>query len=156
MWFLKDHNSPSDNTAICLHPKILHLTKKHKVNLKVRPFVSGRNGIFERLSWFLQIILKHLLRQVKSHVGNTEELLNRFHNCPSFALEGEIPVSFDVVSLYTNIDTEKAISTALQYSQNYNIHLYGLSCQDLNELLHLLLENNIFEYPVEFFNKSEA
>ena len=56
-------------------------------------------------------------------------------------------MSFDVVSLYTNIDIEEAISTALQYSRKYNVHLYGLSCQDLNELLHLLLENNIFEYP---------
>ena len=64
-------------------------------------------------------------------------------------------MSFDVVSLYTNIDIEKAISTALQFGQKYTINLYGLSCQDLNELLHLLLENNIFEYPVEFFNKSE-
>ena len=123
------------------------LPKTHKVTLKIRPIVSGRNGIFERLSWFLQIILKPLLRQVKAHVGNTEELLNRFHNCPSSTLEGLIPVSFDVVSLYTNIDIEEAISTALQYSRKYNIHLYGLSCQDLNELLHLLLENNIFEYP---------
>ena len=38
--------------------------------------VSGRHGIFERLSW-LQIILKPPLHnQVKAHVGNTEELLN--------------------------------------------------------------------------------
>ena len=95
----------------------------------------------------MQIILKLVLRQVKAHVANTEELLNRFHNCPSSALEEQIPVSFDVDSLYTNIDIEEPISTALQFSQKHNIHLYGLSCQDLNELLHLLLENNNFEYP---------
>ena len=101
------------------------LPKTHKVNLKIRPIVSGRNGIFERLSWFLQIILKPLVCQVKAHVGNTEELLNRFHKCPSSALQGSIPVSFDVVSFYTNIDIEEAISTALQYGRKYNIHLYG-------------------------------
>ena len=123
------------------------LPKTHKVNLKIGPIVPGGNGIFERLSWFLQIILKPLLRQVKAHVRNTEELLNRFHNCPSSALEEQIPGSLDVVSLYTYMDIEEVISTALQFSQKYNIHLYGLSSQDLSELLHLLLENNIFEYP---------
>ena len=56
-------------------------------------------------------------------------------------------MSFDVVSLYANINIEEAVSTALKYGRKYNIHLCGLSFRDLNELLHLLLENNVFEYP---------
>ena len=36
-----------------------------------------------------------------------------------------IPISFDVISLYTNIDVEEAISTALQYTRKHDIHLYG-------------------------------
>ena len=43
-----------------------------------------------------------VLRHVKAHVGNTPVLLEHF-NKPSIAeRKGKIPVSFDVVSLYTN------------------------------------------------------
>ena len=40
----------------------------------------------------------------------------RFHNYPLVSLEGLLPVSFDMVSVYTNIDIEEAISTALKNS----------------------------------------
>ena len=123
------------------------LPKTHKETLKIRPIVSGRNGIFERLSWLLQLILKPLLKQVRAHISNTTELIAKFQECPRSSLQGLIPISFDVVSLYTNIDVEESISTALQLGQKYNIHTYGLTAEDVNELLHLLLENNIFEYP---------
>ena len=123
------------------------LPKTHKETLKIRPIVSGRNGIFERLNWLLQLILKPLLKQVRAHISNTAELIAKFQECPRSSLQGLIPISFDVVFLYTNIDVEESVSTALQLGQKYNIHTYGLTAEDVNELLHLLLENNIFEYP---------
>ena len=122
------------------------LPKTHKQTLKIHPIVSGRNGIFDRLGWFLQTLLKPLLRKVDAHIGSTTELLERFMECPRSKLEGMIPISFDVISLYTNIDIEEAISTALQYVRKHNTYLYGLTTGDLNELLHLILENNVFEY----------
>ena len=56
------------------------------------------------------------------------------------------PVSFDVVSLYTNINTEEAVETVLEYTIKHHIELHGLETYDLFELLHLLLDNNIFTY----------
>ena len=52
-----------------------------------------------------------------------------------------------MVSLYTNINIDEAISTTLQYIQSGDLHLYGLTPSDVNSLLHLVLENNVFEYP---------
>ena len=123
------------------------LPKTHKQTLKIRPIVSGRNGIFDRLGWSLQFLLRPLLKQVRAHISSTAELINKFEECPRTALKGKIPISFDVVSLYTNIDVEEAISTTLQYIQKYDTYLYGLTSCDINNLLHLLLENNVFEYP---------
>ena len=100
------------------------LPKTHKETLKIRPIVSGRNGIFDRLGWFLQLLLKPLLRQVRAHICNTTELIRRFQECPQSTLKGMIPISLDVVSLYTNINIEEATSTTLQYIQTSNISLY--------------------------------
>ena len=61
-------------------------------------------------------------------------------------LKGKIPISFDVVSLYTNINNDEAIETAIQYTNKYHLYTYGLEARDLYELLHLLLDNNIFTY----------
>ena len=36
--------------------------------------------------------------------------------------------------------------TALQYTNKYHLYTYGLEARDLYELLHLLLDNNIFTY----------
>ena len=64
-----------------------------------------------------------------------------------------IPISFDVVSLYTNVGTEEAIETTLQYVNKYNMYLYGLSASDLWELLHLLLDNNVFMFDKSIFKQ---
>ena len=133
--------------------KFYTLPKTHKETLKIRPIVSGRNGIFERLGWFLQFILKPLLKHVQAHISNTAELIKRFTESPRSTLKGMIPVSFDVVSLYTNVDVEEAIITTLEYITKYEPYLYGLTVEDINELLHLLLENNVFEYPENGFFK---
>ena len=91
-------------------------------------------------------ILKPLLKRVTAHLNHTAELITRFEPTDSEDLKGKIPVSFDVVSLYTNINTEEAIDTALEYTNKYDLYTFGLATQDLYELLNLLLDNNIFRH----------
>ena len=119
--------------------------KTHKKTLKIRPIVSGRHGIYDRIGWFLQVILCPLLKHVSAHVDSTSKLIQRYEDCPKAVLKGQIPVSFDVVSLYTNIGVEEAINTALSYAEEYKLNTHGLTLADLSELLHLMLENNVFE-----------
>ena len=129
------------------------LPKTHKTTLKIRPIVSGCNGIFDRLGWFLQQLLKPLLTKVSAHVKSTSELIERFEKAPQADLQNMIPISFDVVSLYTNIDTKEAIETTLEYVNKYNMYLYGLSTSDVWELLHLLLDNNVFKFDKSTFKQ---
>ena len=64
-----------------------------------------------------------------------------------------IPVSFDVVSLYTNIDVKEAIETALEYSEKHQINTFGLSATHLQKLLNLLLTNNTFQFDDHFYKQ---
>ena len=68
-----------------------------------------------------------------------------------------VPVSYDVVSLYTNINTDEAIETTLDYTQRYDLYLFGLEISDLFKLLHLLFNKNIFKYNnLGFFKQIRA
>ena len=129
------------------------LPKTHKAVLKIRPIVSACGGIFDRLGWFLQYLLKPLLKSVPAHLNNTAELVSKIHAIDTEELKGQVPVSFDVVSLYTNVNTNEAIDTALEYCRRSRVYLYGLRLEDIWELLHLLLDNNVFEYEGLFYQQ---
>ena len=122
------------------------LPKTHKEQLKVRPIVSACGGIFDRLGWLLQHLLKPLLKHVSAHLNSTTECIQRMEKVDSDQLAGMIPVSFDVVSLYTNVDTGQAITTALEYIIKYKTNCLGLNTGDIWVLLHTLLDNNVFAY----------
>ena len=107
------------------------LPKTHKEQLKIRPIVSACGGIFDRLGWFLQVLLKPLLKNVSAHLNSTAQLVERLENTTADHLKGMIPVSFDVVSLYTNVDTEEAIKTTLEYVIKYKPHCFGLNTGDI-------------------------
>ena len=109
--------------------------------------MSGRGGIFDCLRWLLKSIIKPVLRHVKAHVGNTPEPLEHF-NKPSIAeRKGKIPVSFDFVSLYTNIPVKETVDTTLQYINKYNIDLHNREAIRILQFLSLLLKKNVFQYP---------
>ena len=129
------------------------LPKTHKAVLKIRLIVSACGGIFDRLGWFLQYLLKPLLKSVPAHLNNTAELVSKIHAIDTEELKGQVPVSFDVVSLYTNVNTNEAIDTALEYCRRSQIYLYSLRLEDIWELLHLLLDNNVFEYEGRFYQQ---
>ena len=104
------------------------------------------------LWWFLQQLLKPLLTKVSAHLKSTSELIERFEKAPQADLQNMIPISFDVVSLHTNIDTKEAIETRLEYVNKYNMYLYSQSTSDVWELLHLLLDN-VFKFDKSTFKQ---
>ena len=130
------------------------LPKTHKKLLAIRPIVSACGGTFDRLGWFLQHLLKPLLRHVSAHIDCTSGLLRHFNSMKPEHRAGLIPVSFDVVALYTNINTEEAITATLEYCIKHDLYLFGLTTTDVRQLLHLLLDNNVFAYEdVGFFRQ---
>ena len=63
----------------------------------------------------------------------------------------DISIYFDVVSFYTNIDTEEAILTVLDYVRSHKPRTFGLAAHDLHELLDLTLNINIFPSGRTFY-----
>ena len=132
------------------------LPKTHKKTLKIRPIVSGKGGIFDRIGWFLQNLLKPLLTNVAAHINNTQQLIDRLDSVPIEQLTGKIPISFDVRALYTNINIDEAILTTLEYAQKYDLECYSLELDDIKTLLELVLKNNIFRYGNQMYQQVQG
>ena len=64
-----------------------------------------------------------------------------------------MPISFDVVSLYTNIGIEEAIDTVLHYADKYHLDCFGISPAILANLLNLALNNNVFSYQDDYYRQ---
>ena len=54
-------------------------------------------------------------------------MISRLYTINSNHLQGKIPLSFDVVSLYTNVNAEEAINTALEYTVKFDYTRTGYS-----------------------------
>ena len=86
-------------------------------------------------------------------MSNTADLIERLTAIDKEHLRGQIPISFDVISLYTNINTEEATTTTLEYVRKHNINLHGLQTHDLFELLDLVLNNNVFQFQTNYYKQ---
>ena len=97
-------------------PRFYHFIKTHKTgpDIKIRPIVSNSNGPTQRISWLLANALKPMLKDVPTHLEDSFELINCIQS-------GDVntnkmltyPCSLDVVSLYTSIPIQEAITNAV-------------------------------------------
>ena len=69
--------------------------------MKLRPIVGGPNCPTRRLSYFLDTLLKPYLKDVKSHIRDSVDFLNKCPRDPDTEI-----VTFDVTSLYSSIPHE--------------------------------------------------
>jgi hypothetical protein len=83
------------------------LLKIHKKQLCIRPIVSNSNSFLEGLSKWLDYHLQSILCQQDSYIRDSDTLVNEIRILP--AQSAHILYTFDVVSLYTNIKTDKAL-----------------------------------------------
>ena len=95
--------------------RFYHLIKTHKTDpvIKIRPIVSNTNGPTQRLSWLLTNALKPMLKDVPAHLENSLELI-KYIQTGDFTTNKTLPYpcSLDVVSLYTSIPIQEAITNA--------------------------------------------
>ncbi|EYC15205.1 hypothetical protein Y032_0037g3382 [Ancylostoma ceylanicum] len=151
-----------------LHPVVptfYCLVKTHKLppsvahqdlsanEIKVRPIVSSCGGPSDRLSWLLVQLLSPLLHFVGAHIVNVEGFLSSLSECqvPSTAAYA----SFDVVSLYTNVDNSSAIESVISlYEQHRSqISTMGFSADDVRTMINSVLACNVFRFENRFFEQ---
>ena len=123
-------------------------------DLKFRPIVGGPNSVTQRLSHFIDIILKPLCRVVPSFVRDDLEFLN--HLPTSVSANSEL-VTFDVVSLYTNIPHYLGIQ-AIKYwlEKEGNIIQNRFSHNFITESLKIILERNVFYFDGKFYRQKKG
>lgn len=113
-------------------------------DLKLRPIVAGPVCETNRLSNFLDILLKPLLKHVRSFIRDDFDFLNHL---PETVDKNTIIVSFDVVNLYTNIPHDFGIQAITYWIETYQHELPERINKDLIiEGIKFILENNYFMF----------
>ena len=144
-------------------PVFYSLIKTHKLSpiddtrsmtaekFKIRPIVSCVGGPTDRISWFLNKIVSQLLCKVPSHLSNTNQFLERLRN--TRVEEGCVTESFDVTSLYTNVQNDHALQALSEMLNTYGeaIQTYGLSKQRIMVLIKECLSCNIFRWSGNYY-----
>ncbi|CAH3037813.1 unnamed protein product [Porites lobata] len=118
-------------------------------DLKFRPIVAGPRCPTSRLSNFVDILIKPFTLHVQSYLRDTIDFLNYL---PRIVPETTILVSFDVTSLYTNINHELGVK-AMEYW--INKHPRSLNSRFSKEFIIdsilLILTNNTFTFDDRIF-----
>ena len=130
-------------------PTFYHLIKTHITgpDIKIRPIVANINGPTRRISFALEPILKN----VSAHLKNSLELIRCIqagHLTTNKALP--YPCIVDVVSLYTTIPVQEAITNSTDRIQNPILHL---SKQDVSDLLQVTLNNMYLSFKDQVFRQ---
>ncbi|CAG2193102.1 unnamed protein product [Mytilus edulis] len=104
--------------------------------------MGGPNSVTQNLSHFIDIVLKPLCREVPSFIRDDLEFLNHL---PKTVNPNSELITFDIVSLYTNIPHDLGITAVKYWLENTeNVIENRLTKEFILASLKLILERNIF------------
>ncbi|XP_063955553.1 uncharacterized protein LOC135154175 [Lytechinus pictus] len=137
-------------------PRIYGLPKIHKPGIPLRPIVSCIGSFAYNLSKYLADILSPLTNCSEHTVSNSSEFAE--FTSEQTVNEQESMISFDVVSLFTNVPIEGACSTALQRMQSDPTlsERTTLMPEQIAELLEFVLRSTYFLYRGSFYEQTEG
>lgn len=123
-------------------------------DLTFRPIVGGPASCTQRLSNFIDIILKPLCKHVKSFLRDDVDFLC---NLPSNVPVGSLLVSFDVVSLYSNIETELGLEAIKYWIREYRHEIPDRFTEEfIIEALNLVISNNKFYFDGSYYSQKKG
>jgi hypothetical protein len=113
-------------------------------DLLFRPIVAGHSCATSRLSHFLDELLKPFLLKVCSYIKDTYDFLSKL---PSNVPEGSTLVTYDVVSLYTNITNDLGIEALKFWLEKFpDLLPERISKNFILEGTNIVLTNNVFDF----------
>ena len=120
-----------------------------------RPIISGCDGPTDRVSWLLMYILTPLLEFIPAHLRNTKQVLDSLNSIDKDLLNNACFESFDVTSLYINLDNQAAISCVMKLlkSNKRTVKLHGFKMNDIEMLLQVCLSCNVFKFDDIYYQQ---
>ena len=123
------------------------LPKIHKPNNPGRPIVNGIGSITEKISGYVDQEIRHLVPTIPSYLKDTSHLLQILLG--KTLAPGDILVTIDVKSLYTNIPHTEGIAALNKTLEETDIHPMKklLICR----LANLVLTKNYFTFNKKLY-----
>lgn len=134
-----------------ISPRLYGLPKIHKPNTPLRPVSSSVDVPCYNLSKHIGEIIQNII-STKYNIKNSLELKQQLSIIQ--LEEDEILVSFDVVSLFTNIPTYLAIKNIMMEWDTIKEHTNISKPKFLDILNFCLKENNYFKYDDKYYQQT--
>jgi len=131
-------------------PIFYGLPKVHKQPVTLRPVVSTSGSLLAIFSTWLDYRMKELLPLVRSHVKNSITALDKLKNL--FIPNNALLFAADTTSMYTNIEIDigmSAVRSFLEYNKTRILQDYPT--EFFLQILHLVMQNNIFSFSNTFW-----
>ena len=128
--------------------------KVHKPDVPLRPIVASRGSPTYETARFLTSILQPLVGNTPHHVSNSKQFVETTRNLT--LQPTDIMVSFDVVSLFTNVPTEEAchITKERLDSDTSLADRTALSPTQIVDLIHLCTSSSYFQFQDKFYEQT--
>ena len=141
-------------TSSCSESNSQYIEISDPIDLTLRPIVAGPYCETSRLSSFLDKLLKPYLQKVHSYLRDNIDFLNFI---PKIVPTHTKLVSFDIVSLYTNIPHSLGLES-ISYRLNKHPELLAerFSVMFVVRGLQIILENNNFSFNKSFYNQTKG
>jgi hypothetical protein len=124
-----------------------YLTAKvHKTPWTTRPIVSVCGSLLHGLGRWVDQQLQPICRQLPSYIKSSFEFRQELLTLPASLNLSQIRIfTCDATSMYTNIDTDHALSTIAFYLRTSRI-CRGLAVEPIIQALEIIMRNSIFKF----------
>ena len=143
--YIRKHTKDCENPF----PQLYLLMKVHKTPLKTRPVVSCSGSLLHSLGVWLDIALQPIATSLPSFIGSSYDLkesLNELGDIP----DGALLFTADAVSMYTNIDTYRALGSIRSFLSSQP-HFRSMPLNAINDALEIIMKNNVFQFGDCYF-----
>ena len=146
-YYLKPTDSPA--------PRFYDQPKIHKPGVPIRPIVSYSGSPLYNLGKYIANILKAYVKDKNNNAKNSTTFSNYVRNAP--IEDDEIMVSFDVISLYTNIPIIDKLNIIKDYVHNDDqfTRKTAIHQDKFLDLVHLVLTTTWYTFNSQFYQQTD-